>query len=204
MPELVPAAELAKRSQVRFPNEPPEYRAARTKLLQEEIELRRHIARVAELRRALPPGGEVKGDYRFVGEDGSKTFVDLFGNKQTLIVYSYMFGPQRERPCPMCTNLLGGWEGNGADIQQKVALAIVARSPIEKLIKWKKERGWKHLKLYSDVNGNYTRDYFGVLPNGDDIPALNVFSRRDGTIRHFWSGSEPGGGLPFKVNALRH
>lgn len=193
MPELVPASELAKRSQVRFPNETPEYRAARTKLLQEEIELRRHIARVAEQRRALPPGGEVKGDYRFVGEDGPKTFADLFGDKQTLIVYSYMFGPQRERPCPMCTNLLGGWEGNGADIQQKVALAIVARSPIEKLIKWKKERGWKHLKLYSDVNGNYTRDYFGVLPNGDDIPALNVFTRRDGTIRHFWSGSDMSG-----------
>jgi predicted dithiol-disulfide oxidoreductase (DUF899 family) len=193
MPELVPASELAKRSQVRFPNETPEYRAARTKLLQEEIELRRHIARVAEQRRALPPGGEVKGDYRFVGEDGPKTFADLFGDKQTLIVYSYMFGPQRERPCPMCTNLLGGWEGNGADIQQKVALAVVARSPIEKLIKWKKERGWKHLRLYSDVNGNYTRDYFGVLPNGDDIPALNVFTRRDGTIRHFWSGSDMSG-----------
>lgn len=135
----------------------------------------------------------MKGDYRFVGEDGPKTFADLFGDKQTLIVYSYMFGPQRERPCPMCTNLLGGWEGNGADIQQKVALAIVARSPIEKLIKWKKERGWKHLKLYSDVNGNYTRDYFGLLPNGDEIPALNVFTRRDGTIRHFWSGSDMSG-----------
>jgi predicted dithiol-disulfide oxidoreductase (DUF899 family) len=190
MPELVPAAELAKRSQVRFPNESPEYRAARIKLLQEEIELRRHIARVAEERRALPPGGEIKGDYRFLGEDGPKTFAELFGDKQTLIVYSYMFGPERERPCPMCTNLLGGWEGNGADIQQRIALAIVARSPLEKLLRWKKERGWKHLKLYSDVNGNYSRDYFGVLPNGDEIPALNVFTRRDGAIRHFWSGSD--------------
>jgi predicted dithiol-disulfide oxidoreductase (DUF899 family) len=193
MPEPVAAAELAKRSQVRFPNETADYRAARTKLLQEEIELRRHIARVAEQRRALPPGGEVKGDYRFIGKDEPKSFAELFADKQTLIVYSYMFGPERERPCPMCTNLLGGWEGNGADIQQKVALAIVARSPIEKLLRWKKERGWKHLKLYSDVNGNYTRDYFGLLPNGDEIPALNVFTRRDGTIRHFWSGSEMSG-----------
>jgi predicted dithiol-disulfide oxidoreductase (DUF899 family) len=193
MPEsLVPAAELARRSPVRFPNESAEYRAARTALLKEEIELRRHLERVAAQRRALPPGGEVKGDYRFEGEHGAKSFADLFGDKQTLVVYSYMFGPQRERPCPMCTNLLGAWEGNAADIDQRIATAIVARSPIKRLIEWKKERGWKNLKLYSDANGNYSRDYHGVSPEGDDIPSFNVFTRRDGSIRHFWSGEMTG------------
>jgi predicted dithiol-disulfide oxidoreductase (DUF899 family) len=93
----------------------------------------------------------------------------------------------------MCTNLLGGWEGNGADIQQKVALAIVARSPIEKLKAWKKERGWKHLPLFSDVNENYSRDYFALAPDGGEIPSLNVFTRRDGTIRHFWGGADMNG-----------
>jgi predicted dithiol-disulfide oxidoreductase (DUF899 family) len=185
---LVPAAELARRSPVRFPNESAEYRAARTALLAEEIELRRHLERVAAQRRALPPGGEVVGDYRFQGEHGPVTFADLFGSKQTLVVYSYMFGPQRERPCPMCTNLLGSLEGNAADIQQRVALAVVARSPVERLIAWKQERSWKNLQLNTDLNGNYSRDYHGVLPDGSEIPGLNVFTRRDGTIRHFWSG----------------
>ncbi len=185
---LVPAAELARRSPVRFPNESAEYRAARTALLAEEIELRRHLERVAAQRRALPPGGEVVGDYRFQGEHGPVTFADLFGSKQTLAVYSYMFGPQRERPCPMCTNLLRSLEGNAADIQQRVALAVVARSPVERLIAWKQERSWKNLQLNTDLNGNYSRDYHGVLPDGSEIPGLNVFTRRDGTIRHFWSG----------------
>ncbi|EIM27974.1 DUF899 family protein [Microvirga lotononidis] len=190
--DLVPAAELAQRSPVRFPNESAAYRAARTALLAEEIELRRHLERVAAQRRALPPGGEVTGDYRFEGENGPMGFADLFGGHQSLAVYSYMFGPQRERPCPMCTNLLGALEGNGADIQQRMALAVVARSPIERLIAWKKERGWKNLKLYSDLNGLYSRDYHGVLPDGSEIPSFNVFTRRDGTIRHFWSGEMTG------------
>ena len=99
---LIPASELAKRNNVRFPNESDEYRRARNALLAEEIELRRHIERVAEQRRALPSGGQVTKDYRFQGEAGPVTFADLFGSHQTLVVYSYMFGPQRDRPCPMC------------------------------------------------------------------------------------------------------
>ncbi len=193
MPDnLVSAKELADRGPVRFPNESAEYRAARTALLAEEIELRRHLERVAAQRRALPPGGAVTGDYRFEGEKGEKDFAGLFGGKDTLIAYSYMFGPQRERPCPMCTNLLGALEGNAADILQKAALAVIAASPIARLTAWKKERGWKNLPLYTDLNGNYSRDYFGVLPDGSEIPAFNVFTRRDGTIRHFWSGEMTG------------
>ena len=54
---LIPAAELAAENKAHFPNESPEYRRPRNALLAEEIELRRHIERVAALRRALPPGG---------------------------------------------------------------------------------------------------------------------------------------------------
>ena len=130
---LKPAADLARASNVRFPNESAEYRRAREALLAEEIELRRHIERVAEQRRTLPPGGEVTKNYAFEGESGLASFADLFGDKDTLVVYSYMFGPQRERPCPMCTSLLSAWDGEVPDILQRVALAVVARSPIGRL-----------------------------------------------------------------------
>ena len=60
---LKPASELARTNKAHFPNESAEYRRARQNLLVEEIELRRHIERVAELRRALPPGGEVTKNY---------------------------------------------------------------------------------------------------------------------------------------------
>lgn len=62
---LTPAAELAAMNKAHFPNESREYRKARNALLAGEIELRRHLWRVAEQRRALPAGGEVTRHYRF-------------------------------------------------------------------------------------------------------------------------------------------
>lgn len=186
-PSLVPAAELAQRSPVRLPNESAEYRRARTALLAEEIELRRHIERVAALRRALPTAGEVSGSYRFQGENGSYDLAGLFGDKQTLVVYNYMFGPQRERPCPMCSSMIAAWNGEARDVEQRVALAIVARSPIERLVAFKQERGWRDIKLYSDIDGSYSRDHRAIGEDGGDVPSLNVFTRRDGVIRYFWS-----------------
>jgi predicted dithiol-disulfide oxidoreductase (DUF899 family) len=185
-PVLIPAAEMVTKNGVRFPNESDEYRRARDTLLAEEIELRRHIERVAEQRRALPPGGAVTKDYRFEGEEGPVTFADLFKGKQALAAYSFMYGPQRARPCPMCTSLLSAWDGEARDVEQRIALVVIARSPIERLVAFKKERGWRSLRLYSDMSGDYTRDY--VSAEDADIPAFNVFARRDGTIRHFWSG----------------
>lgn len=184
---LTPTKTLAENCKVRIPNESAEYRRARTALLAEEIELRRHIERVAEMRRALPPGAPMK-DYRFIGENGPASLEGLFGDKQSLVVYNYMYGPQRERPCPMCTSLLSAWDGEAQDIMQRTALAVVARSPIERLVAFKKERGWRALKLYSDPSQEFSRDFHAVGENGEDWAGLHVFTRRDGTIRHFWSG----------------
>src|SRR5437899_5984607 len=144
---LKSATELARASAVRHPHESAEYRRAREALLAEEIELRRHIERVAELRRALPPGGVVAKNYEFEGEGGKATLPDLFGNKQTLVIYSYMFGPAREQPCPMCTSFMSTWEAKLPDVEQRIAFVFVARSPIVRLIEAKKARGWTRHRI---------------------------------------------------------
>lgn len=185
---LAPAMDLAIRNGVTFPHESDEYRSARTVLLAEEIELRRHIERVAQMRRALPSGGKVKNSYRFEGENGPASFEDLFGDKETLVVYCWMYGPERERPCPMCTSQLSAWDGEAPDIMQRVGLAIIARSPIDKLLAFRKERGWRHLPVYSDLTDEFSRDFHSTGADGkEDNPGYHVFTRRDGTIRHFWS-----------------
>jgi predicted dithiol-disulfide oxidoreductase (DUF899 family) len=106
------------------------------------------------------------------------------------VIYSMMFGPQREKACPMCTAMLTSWEGTARNLRERVALAVTARSQIERLLDFKKERGWQNLQIYSDTKGDYTRAY--VSAEDADMPALNVFTRTGGTIRHFWSGEMSG------------
>lgn len=187
---LKPARLLAD-SPRRFPGESAEYRRARNDLLAEEIELRRHIERVAAQRRALPPGGVVPQDYRFEGEAGMVTLAEMFGTHDTLVTYNWMYGPQRARPCPMCTSLLSAYDGEMPDILQRVAFAVIGRSPIDKLVAFKKERGWRHLRMYSSNGNTFNRDYADEDPEGGDVPAFNVFTRSGGTVRHFW-GAEMG------------
>ncbi|WP_432730876.1 DUF899 family protein [Variovorax sp. W6] len=197
--QLRPAIELARASLARFPNESAEYRTARTALLAEEIELRRHLERVARQRRELPPGGVVPEDYLFEGREGPVRLSGLFGRHGTLITYNWMFGPKRERPCPMCTSLLSSYDGEMPDILQRVAFAVIARSPIERMTAFATERGWRYLPLYSSAGNTFNRDYAGETPDTGDNAAFNVFRREgDGTIRHFWAGemgpgtSDPG------------
>lgn len=189
---LVPAAELARRSDVRYPGESPEYRAARTALLAEEIELRRHIERVNALRRALPPGGAVERAYRFRGTGGDTDLRGLFGPHDTLVAYSFMYGPHRERACPMCTSLLGPLDANARDVEQRVALVAIGRSPHGRLEAFGRERGWRGLRLFQDLDDAFSRDYHALTPGGEEIPALNVFVREGDRVRHFWGGEMTG------------
>jgi len=184
-------AEVLAQSTRRFPGESTQYRRARNALLAQEIELRRHIERVAAQRRALPTGGEVPQDYRFEGEQGPATLSQMFGDFETMVTYNWIFGPQRARPCPMCTSMLSAFDGEMPDILQRVAFAVVARSPIERMVAFKKERGWRHLRLYSSGGNSFNRDYVGEDPGGDDQAAFNVFTRAGGVVRHFW-GDEMG------------
>jgi predicted dithiol-disulfide oxidoreductase (DUF899 family) len=177
---------------MRIPNESAEYRAARTALLAEEIELRRHIERVAAQRRALPPGG-VAPDYLFKNEDGATVpLAALFGRHDTLVTYFWMYGPQRERPCPMCTAFLGALDIPVRDISQRVAFAVLGRSSVERQLAFARERGWRNLKFYATSGDEFARDYRGLAPDGSEWPALDVWVKDGAKVRHVW-GAEMGG-----------
>lgn len=193
---------------IRFPGETEEYRQARDELLQAELDLRRRTEETAALRRQLPLGGEVPQDYLF--EEGSADLEDretvttvrlsqLFApDKDTLLLYNFMYGPHMEQPCPMCTSLIDGLNGNAEHVRQRASFAVVARSPIQRLRDFARERGWSNLRLLSSANNTFNRDYHGEDSEGGQNPVLHVFVRRDGRIHHFyssellWAPGEPG------------
>ncbi len=199
-----------------YPNESAAYREARAKLLEAEIALRAQIEAVAAQRRALPSGGEVLEDYVFerIGANRMPEPVrlsDLFGPHRTLILYSFMYGPERQAPCPGCTHLLDGLDGAARHVGQRASLWVVAKSPIARLVAWAHGRGWDHLNFVSTAGSSYDADYFGDtskfsaalrkqhgVPDGEnwDETIYNVFRKDGGTVRHFW-GSE----MSFAVSA---
>jgi predicted dithiol-disulfide oxidoreductase (DUF899 family) len=189
-PDPAPVAAHTKR----FPGESAAYRAARDKLLQAEIGLRRNLEDVAAMRRALPAGGIVAEDYEF--DEGSADSGDprptrklrlseLFVRPEaSLVVYSFMYGPKMPKACPSCTSILDSLDRTAPHAAQRINLAVVAKSPIERIEAHARDRGWRNLHLLSSAQNGYNRDYHGENESGAQLPALNVFSRRDGVIRH--------------------
>jgi predicted dithiol-disulfide oxidoreductase (DUF899 family) len=194
LPEMLkPAAGLAAKRRPMFPGESAAYARSREALLMEEIELRRRIARVAAHRRALPRGPVIEKDYRFLDAKGAEVgLLDLFGAHDTLVTYFWMYGPQRERPCPMCTNWLGPVDANAQDIEQKVALKILGRSPVERQRAFAEERGWRHLEFVQTVGDDYARDIGALTPEGVEWAALVVYRRDGDNVRLFWAGEMTG------------
>ena len=188
---------------IAFPGESAEYRAARSRLLEQEIDLRRQMEAVAVARRELPPGGVVPEDYVF----GDTRFSELFApGKDTLLIYSFMFprDPHDDRPgppdgpCPSCVALLDQLDGVVEHLEQHANFYVAAKSPLAAVLEVAKQRGWRRLRLLSSLGNDYSRDYLGESAEGRQQPMLNVFQRDGDTIRHFWASelffgpSDPG------------
>jgi predicted dithiol-disulfide oxidoreductase (DUF899 family) len=170
----------------KFPHESKVYRAARNKLLNAEKALRSKVEAVAEQRRKLPAGGEVPEDYVFEGVGGKVRLSELFRQGDSLVAYSFMYGPKMAKACPMCTAMLDALNGNAQHIAQRTNLVVIAKSPLARIQDYARSRGWSNFELLSSEKNNYNRDYHGESADGAQMPILNVF-RKNKSIRHFYA-----------------
>ena len=182
-------------SGLRYPNETREYRDARDELMKDEQELVDRVKALAAKRRTLPLGGALKEDYVFEWANDGKVgksvrFSELFEDKNTLLLYSFMFGPGWDNPCPSCTSLVDGFDRTAYQVTRHAAFAAIAKAPADRINAWARQRGWSQIALVSGFNSPYQADYRCQADSDEmQLPVMHVFRRQDGRIFHFW-GSE--------------
>ena len=181
----------------RLANESAEYLAAREELRLAEINLMRERERVAELRRGLPAGAPL-ADYAFEEGprdlntgDGPITTVrlsELFtGPGRALVIYQFMYGKLQTSPCPMCTMWIDGFNGVAQHLAQNVDFAIAAAADPATLRAHARARGWHNLRLLSCGDSTFKYDLASEDADGNQDSTISVFSRDQGTLRHFYT-----------------
>jgi predicted dithiol-disulfide oxidoreductase (DUF899 family) len=179
-------------SELRYPNESRQYREARDALLKDEQELVDKVKAVAAKRRQLPLGGELKEDYVFQWANDGKVgkpvkFSELFGDKDSLMIYSFMFGPSWDNPCPACTSLVDGFDRSAYQVTRYAAFVAMAKAPAERINAWAHKRSWSQIALVSGSSASFQADYKCQESDDKQFPVMLVFRRQGGKIFHFWS-----------------
>jgi predicted dithiol-disulfide oxidoreductase (DUF899 family) len=185
--------------QTNLQNESPAYLAKREELRLAEIDLMRQRERVAELRRALPPGATIQ-DYEFLEgptslDDGDAPvrtvrLSELFTSPdRSLLIYHFMFGKKQTTACPMCTAWIDSVNGIAHHLTQNIDLAIVAAADPATLRAHARKREWNRLRLLSAGESTFKYDLGSEDLEGHQDSTISVFTREaDGTLRHFYSG----------------
>lgn len=179
-------------SELRYPNESRAYRDARDELLKEEQDLVLKVKAVAAKRRLLPPGGELKQNYTFQWANEGRVgqpvkFSELFADKQSLLLYSFMFGPNWDNPCLSCTSLMDGFDRSWYQVSRDAAFVAIAKAPAARINAWAKRRGWSQIQLVSGFESTYQADYKCQADSDDmQLPVMHVFRKQHGKIFHFW------------------
>ena len=185
--------------QTNLQNESPEYLAKREELRLAEIDLMQQRERVAELRRALPPGATIQ-DYEFLegptslddGDAPVKTvrLSELFTSPdRSLVIYHFMFGKKQTTACPMCTAWIDSFNGIAHHLTQNIDLAIVAAADPATLRAHARKREWNRLRFLSAGENTFKYDLGSEDREGRQDSMISVFTRdADGTLHHFYSG----------------
>eukprot|EP00750_Incisomonas_marina_P005007 INCI13558.1.p1 GENE.INCI13558.1~~INCI13558.1.p1 ORF type:complete len:304 (-),score=57.75 INCI13558.1:92-916(-) len=190
-----------------------EWIAASLKVLEQEKKLSKERARLAALRRTLP-AYPLDKDYLFapaspaVQEGGGAAveavpFRELFGDKNMLIVYHFMFDDAWDRGCSACSFFCDGFNGTLAHLLPRASMCAVAQARPEKLAALAKTKGWT-MPFYSSNNSTFNQD-FGVSfspdtppeervynfnrtwQHGNHAPGMSVFQLRGDRIFHTYS-----------------
>jgi predicted dithiol-disulfide oxidoreductase (DUF899 family) len=119
-----------------------EWQAARDELLVREEELTRRNDELARQRRELP-WVPIEKEYSFETDGGTKSLPELFDGRSQLLIYHFMFGPEYEAGCPVCSSIADTIDPQVVHLRGRdVTMICVSRAPLEKLQAYKRRMGW--------------------------------------------------------------
>ena len=176
-----------------------EWQAARDELLAEEKELTRRSDELARKRRELP-WVAVEKDYRFETVAGTKSLADLFDGRSQLLVYHFMFGPDYEAGCPVCSSIADNLDANAVHLKARdVTLICSSRAPLEKLQRYKERMGWSFdwvstagSDFHRDLGFLHTKEELQPFLAGEIPPAVDQNAQACGTDAATYVAEGPG------------
>jgi predicted dithiol-disulfide oxidoreductase (DUF899 family) len=162
------------------------WQAELEKLLVQEKELTRHQDAVNAARRRLPMVA-VESDYVFEGEQGRVGLLDLFEGRRQLIVYHFMFGPDREEGCEGCSWVVDAMSHPAHLHARDTSIALISRGPLEKLTAYKARMGWQ-LPWYSSFGSEFNYDLGATTDEGDEHGASVLLRQGESVYRTYYTG----------------
>jgi predicted dithiol-disulfide oxidoreductase (DUF899 family) len=182
-----------------------EWLAARKNLLEKEKEFTRQRDALSAQRRDLP-WVPVQKEYVFEAPGGKERLSDLFGGKNQLFVYHFMFGPDWKEGCQSCSLFADHVDGLLVHLASRdVSMVMVSRAPLAQIEPFKKRMGWKFKWVSSngtdfnyDYHVSFTKEemaggnvYYNFGKNrfpSDEAPGASVFYKNaHGSIFHTYS-----------------
>lgn len=159
----------------------PVWQQALAEQQQLENDLAEQAKKVAAARRRLPMT-PVQGNYTFTGPDGDVAFTELFGGKQQLVVYHFMFGPEWDHGCPSCTRYMNELGNTFAAYigERDTRFVLVSRAAYNKLAEHAANNGIE-TPWYSCATA-FSEEMEAVSDSFGDVPGFTTFFRDDTAI----------------------
>ncbi len=155
-------------------------------LIKEKALTRAQDALNAERRRL--PMVKIENDYRFDGETGQVSLLDLFDGRRQLIVYHFMFAPDWSQGCPGCSWVVEAMPHLAHLHARNTSLVLVSRAPLEKLEGYKKRMGWD-LPWYSSFGSDFNTDFGVTTPQGEKHGVSILLRDGDSIYRSYFTGA---------------
>jgi predicted dithiol-disulfide oxidoreductase (DUF899 family) len=172
---------------------------------------------VAEARRKLPRV-RIEKPYVFDTAGGKRSLVELFGAKQQLVVYHFMFAPGWQEGCPSCSFLVDHVDGALPHLAARdVSFVAVSRAPLPQIQSFQHRMGWR-FEWVSSFETDFNYDFqvsftaqqrakgrirynYGELEfSGEELHGASVFYKDSaGAVFHTYSSY--GRGLDLMLGA---